>query len=602
MTALRGFLQSIGKSESSPVGEEMSADHVASVKRHLQETELSERSKSDRRSLLNAWRVSFELMNVTAEMGSRGRERRSADTQAAAHTPFETGLRAALKKASLSPKRAAIIAGVSTSALGRWTRGALPNLRSLSSLEKLEQTLMVPDGHLVELLKTSHYNCEPVHRNEYRESLKSRYSIKYVVKPDMLSEQFKSSWERLMQHKCSLRSDGKLRRNGGHWSVTGSAASPGAIPGITTYNGSHFASAGILWNHLSAFVGYLQLPSEKGGWGLGSQEVQSLAWLVIPEALNRYLDFQTERSGGLRHTGHAVFCTCVASLTHPEHGFLSQSPELLAQLPASVVRGRTWSDLCAAARADASRWKSTCVDVSRDPLLPIQYLLDQSNPLAPIFSAMQRLRELGNNAPAGSLEEAIARRNELLLGLITSNPLRRKNLIDLTLCNDNSGSVYQTNAGEWRIRLPGAAFKNGKRRSQRARPYDVRIASWLHPLISDYKRSFRPALVTPSSPDNLFLSRYGKPLNDMTHVLLELTGRLIPGSGGFGCHAFRHLVATDWLRRNPEDFLTVAELLNDTLEVVMSTYAHLKKDDALSRHANQLVDSLPAYLRGMKPT
>lgn len=602
MTALRGFLQSIGKSESSPVGDEMSADHVAYVKRHLHETELSERSKSDRRSLLNAWRVSFELMNATPDMGSRGRERRSANAEAATHTPFEIGLRAALKKAALSPKRAAIMAGVSPSALGRWTRGALPNLRSLASLEKLEQTLMVPERHLVQLLTTSHQDCQPLHRNEYRERLSSRSLSKYLLKPDMLSEQFRTSWERLMQFKCSLRSDGMLRRNGGQWSPTGNSASPAAIDGITTHNGSHFASAKVLWNHISALLGYLQTSPENGGLGIGSQEVQSLAWVVIPEALNGYLDFQTERSGGLRHQGHAVFCTCVASLTHPEYGYLSQSPELLSQLPESVVRGRTWNDLCASARALASRWKSKCVDVSRDPLLPIQFLLDQPNPLAPIFTAMQRLREIGDSAPARSLEEAIARRNELLLGLITSNPLRRKNLIDLTICNDNSGSVYKSNTGEWRIRLPSAAFKNGKRRSERARPYDVGIAPWLHPLISDYSRSFRKTLAQPNSPDNLFLSRYGAPLHDMTHVLLELTQRLIPGSGGFGCHAFRHLVATDWLRRNPADFLTVAELLNDSLEVVMSTYAHLKKDDALSRHANQLVDSLPAYLRGRKPT
>ena len=86
----------------------------------------------------------------------------------------------------------------------------------------------------------------------------------------------------------------------------------------------------------------------------------------------------------------------------------------------------------------------------------------------------------------------------------------------------------------------------------------------------------------------------------MSHGVLDLTRTHIPGCGGFGPHAFRHLVATDWLRRNPNDFLTVAELLNDSLPVVMKTYAHLKQETALARHSDQLQALLPAYLRRSK--
>ncbi|PKO70219.1 MAG: hypothetical protein CVU22_02450 [Betaproteobacteria bacterium HGW-Betaproteobacteria-16] len=235
--------------------------------------------------------------------------------------------------------------------------------------------------------------------------------------------------------------------------------------------------------------------------------------------------------------------------------------------------------------------------MSRDPVQPIQFLLDQANPLAPVFEAMRRLRDIGNAASKGSLEEAVARRDELLLGLLLSNPLRRKNLIELTVRPDNSGTVYQSSANEWRIRLQRATFKNGKKGTQESRTYDVRVAIWLNELLTDYARHFRPLLAGASGHDNLFLSRCGTPLNDMTHRVLELTKHLISGSGGFGPHAFRHLVASDWLRRNPGDFLTVAELLNDTLEVVLSSYAHLKQDDALTRHSNQLNELLPDYLR-----
>ena len=57
-------------------------------------------------------------------------------------------------------------------------------------------------------------------------------------------------------------------------------------------------------------------------------------------------------------------------------------------------------------------------------------------------------------------------------------------------------------------------------------------------------------------------------------------------------HAFRHLVATDWLTQHPNDFLTVAELLNDKFDTVMTNYAHLKRDISFSRyeeHINRLL-------------
>ncbi len=597
MTALRGFLRSVGKTETSPIGEEMASEHTSAVRRCLAQLDVGERSKSDRRSLLNAWRVTFDLMGAAPEVCVRGRERRRADIPSHAPTPFESGLRAALRAAGLAPKQAARLAGVSTSAVGRWTRGALPNLRSNTTLDKLESVLQLPTGRLSDLLRETLGKSAPLQRNDYRERLKARCGDVYLLKVSDLSERFLTDWKNLLQHKTAIRTASKRRYTGGRWSVTGDAHSKGAIPTISTLNEKHFASASIFWNHVSAYLGFLQRPVERDGCGEERDATQSLAWLVIPEALDAYLTFQTERSGGLRHKGHLVFCKYVGSLTHPEHGYLLQSPELLEQLPEAAVAGRTWTELCGLARRTVAEWKSACSDVSRDPVQPIQFLLDQANPLAPVFEAMRRLRDIGNAASKGSLEEAVARRDELLLGLLLSNPLRRKNLIELTVRPDNSGTVYQSSANEWRIRLQRATFKNGKKGTQESRTYDVRVAIWLNELLTDYARHFRPLLAGASGHDNLFLSRCGTPLNDMTHRVLELTKHLISGSGGFGPHAFRHLVASDWLRRNPGDFLTVAELLNDTLEVVLSSYAHLKQDDALTRHSNQLNELLPDYLR-----
>lgn len=53
-------------------------------------------------------------------------------------------------------------------------------------------------------------------------------------------------------------------------------------------------------------------------------------------------------------------------------------------------------------------------------------------------------------------------------------------------------------------------------------------------------------------------------------------------------HAFRHLVATDWLTAHPNDYLTVAQLLNDELDTVIKNYAHLKRDKSFLRYEDHL--------------
>jgi len=68
----------------------------------------------------------------------------------------------------------------------------------------------------------------------------------------------------------------------------------------------------------------------------------------------------------------------------------------------------------------------------------------------------------------------------------------------------------------------------------------------------------------------------------------KLTKRFIPECPGFGTHAFRHLVATDYPRKSPNDFLTVAVLLHDRLETVLAAYAHLREDESFARYEAHL--------------
>jgi integrase len=50
-----------------------------------------------------------------------------------------------------------------------------------------------------------------------------------------------------------------------------------------------------------------------------------------------------------------------------------------------------------------------------------------------------------------------------------------------------------------------------------------------------------------------------------------------------GPHSFRHIVATDWLKRYPNDFATVAGFLHETETTVRIAYAHLVTADHTRR-------------------
>lgn len=594
MTALRSYIASIGKTETSPVGVEMSTEFHEGLRAHIAAAGISERSSADRRSMLNGWKTSFDLMQVAPEARTRGRERRRADVSAREQNLFERGLKSALRAAGLAPRRAAMLAGISTAAIGRWTRGAIPNVRpNSSSILRLEKVLGVQNGHLSSLLQQTRQRLEPVSRNEFRARLRANKATPFrTLSQADVSECLFHQWQSFADYKTALRAGNLLRNPRSRWTASGGSGCHQPRPGIDSFNGIYYASANIAWSHLRAYYGFLLLSKEHGGYGLEKSRVQTLAWLAVPEAVDAYLEFRTTRSNGQRHGGHAAFATFIATMNHGETGYLTQNSQFLDDVPAEHRGNRNWLELCQASLIAAKDWNRASQEVSRIAAEPIQSMLDLEAPLQPVFNAMQALRRRSELAPSGSLDEAGARRDELILGFLISNPLRSKNIIELTYRPDNMGELYESSPHKWRVRL--AKMKN--RANPKASRYDVAVADWLNCLITDYIKYFRPTLESGQGSDKAFLTRRGGKMTGLGQRIQRMTRELIPGTGGFGPHAFRHLVATDWLHRNPNDYLTVALLLNDTLEVVMNTYAHLKRDQALARHSQQLAPMLPDYL------
>lgn len=589
-TALRKWLEGHKFAENSFVGREFEDDFESTLIRHLEYCGLNARSAADRRSILRAWKYTYDAMGKGDESRTK-RERPSTQNPPLKLTPFEHAIRKGLSAQKLLPKVAARQSGISVSAMYRWMRGALPNTRSLPSFAPLEKLLELPTGTLHTAYQESLNHHKPEYPNEYRLSLGARIKSEYRLTFKECSSSLLAEWRDFLRYKTSP-TPGELRRSKkGRWSTVNVAfSSSRQVPHLMV--GSEVVpTADLQWGQFRGFLGYLRLPVAQGGMGRSIDEVQSMSWFAVPECVEGFLTFLMNRAGGKRHTGLSSFCAFVCSLTDIKYGYLSQQPQRLASLPFEVVGTRPWESLCSQGHSTALAWKRDCIDKSRSPAETIQYFLDQDKPLQPIVDAMRALRKAGDCCATGSRDELLARRDELILALFLANPLRLKNWMTMRYAGDNSGDIRRRGDGSWRLQLSSHRFKN--RAAKAGEIYNVGIAKWVTPLFDEYVQRVRPALMRElvAPHDVLLVTDEGNPMVHLGRRVFELTKRYVPKSGGIGPHAFRHLVATSWLMEYPNDFLTVAELLNDTLDVVMRNYAHMKKDVAFTRH-DEFVQSL----------
>lgn len=586
LTALRAFMRNHQRSETTSIGSELAEEFDSAVKAHLAGSDLSERTRADRRSILNAWRLTFVEQGLTSDSLSRTKARRIVTESG--QTPFESTLKAAIKQAKTTAKAAARKAGICTSALQRWTSGAIPNVRTVDTLHRLDAVLGLETGTLAKALAqttqtsaTKKFN--PQGATAYRERQSQRVREPYHLKEHELTPQFLQEWRRLFDYKTSIRPAPLLRSASGRWALTDAKLSAIKPNQLVSRGNAVSASAAVAWARVAGFLGFLRLPIERGGYGVAADQAQALAWLADAQAVNAYMQFLADRSGGVCHTGHRVFAGLLISLTNPKTGYLTQCPQLFERLPADVLNGRSPADMCHDACEMARAWKPQASSKSRNPLDPIRSLVELDEPLAPVLQAMGTLRRIGNAAAAGSKTELLARRDELILGLLIACPLRAKNLQTLTYNPNNTGSIYRTGAGQWRVRIELANLKNGKSKKALG-VYDVPLPGWLNGRLDDYVATVRPLLVGGRDSGYLLLTEDGNRLDSLTALVVRITRSYVPGCMGFGPHSFRHIVATDWLKKHPNDFLTVSELLGDTIETVIREYAHLKQDTAFSRY------------------
>jgi hypothetical protein len=201
----------------------------------------------------------------------------------------------------------------------------------------------------------------------------------------------------------------------------------------------------------------------------------------------------------------------------------------------------------------------------------MQVLKAPPSPLMSLDSLVAAVKRFEAQRPlTDDHEEAIWGRDLLLLALMISNPLRARNLRELTYRPDGTGHLRRTAQGEWRIFIHRQEFMNPWER----RSYDMRVDRSVWPYVERYVTSYRhmlgecrPELVFASSnaPDRAWWG--------LSQRMKALTGRNLR-CPGVAPQDIRHIVASSIIEKTG-NFRLAAAVLHCSPAVLKKHYSHL---------------------------
>ena len=406
-----------------------------------------------------------------------------------------------------------------------------------------------------------------------------------------VTSNLKQEWAELLIFKTGVMPE-LQRQKTGRWSTTSKSPKHKSEQRWYCFLGKHYvATADVAWRHVANYLGWLSLPKERGGPGLPSPTTQTLGWLLVPALLRKYLMWRVARADNIVHSGITYFIKFVSSLTHPQTGYLTQTPTASSNLPDGTLVSTDIKVICAEAFHFSRNSIATLAEQtgkSRNPMEPLKAVLELRNPLEAVGDMVIRMK--AERPMTEGTSDAVWARDLLLIKILSSNPIRAKNLKMMTFAQDNSGNLYQTADGSWRLRFDKSDFKNF-RGAAKDREYDMPIDKSAWGDIERYIKRYRPLLPYAAELPYVFLSSDDKhmgPWENLNRRVFNLTKRFLWRCPGDGPHGFRHIVATSILKLSPNDWQTAALVLHDQVATVEKHYAHLRSCDGGTRMLNLL--------------
>jgi hypothetical protein len=386
-TALRGFMKANGLQMDDVVGDELRMRYPEALERFIEVLRVdgrSQRSITNTRCALRPWReavVEYDTIRALEEDQP---------------TPFARAISSIMT--GHPTKRVAKQAGIPSDMLYGWLQGKTPRVSSYKYILRLEAFFGLDPQSLVQTsgIRLAGMKREPVGGQpapiEYRNRVGRLTRMFYAVKPDAHSP-LRQQWKELLEYKtAAVPKYGRTKR--GKWRF-----SPCPLTAETDANwwafldGREVASARICWSKLASYLGWLRLSREAGGRQIPENQVESIAWLAVPDFLESFMDWMRERAG-VRNQAQMQFLAMIAWLVRPRFGYLRQRPEMQQTLPVQY-RNEKWAQLCDRQFDLVEKLVSAYhgeIGVSRNSFEPIRSVIDLQQPMDAVADMIQRMR------------------------------------------------------------------------------------------------------------------------------------------------------------------------------------------------------------------
>jgi hypothetical protein len=368
----------------------------------------------------------------------------------------------------------------------------------------------------------------------------------------------------------------------------------------------HFASESAFRRELEEFYGYLHLASDAEDPDLRGKGMpySALTFPMFVDAnfVEELFKFRNVRGRRDFHAeGLLARLDLRLPLVHPRHGFLWREPE--AFLPDLAYLGSEqpfdsegFTAWCIKQHTDLLKLRSKIekdpkTRMTRDPNTLLSDILDREQPLTFVRDLLANMEA---DRPPANAPEVVRAKHEAdiaLVALWTACPLRVYNM-----CIARRGRQLHRRSDGWWFREYRRNFKT--RMFHKNRPYwEMRIAEPFQHYIEDYMEGWVKALpgFEAGSPF-VWVNQADKNPARLTERGLACRMQMITATYGgirLNCQWIRHVVATDYILNQPGSFIVAAFVLNDSLETVLKSYAHLVAK-AMNRH-------YPRYLEQIFP-
>lgn len=610
VSALGSFLESCGLDKTAAPGPEFDVNYEAKVSVHLLTFE-HKGTRDNNKSRLKTLKKHWEVIS-----SSKVQNKFHIFSEA-----FSYYFNAAKKQdsklnyVSLAEKVGSSNGKIRTFA----TQSIQPNHSSLDLIRLLESELGAPKDALTRFVKSeddtnllSHGINH--HRTVYDNKIAKLRLVPYRLSEEQITEDLKNGFQSFFNFKTNIWGVRPLERNE-PWKLRPVARFNGPaweLKYCSTEDDEHlednkqYAPSGLnRFGMYRTFFGALSNCVEGGNHPYEPKNFR-FVWLADSKLVKIAIEFLFGRMGQYTVTTEALISFSMGLLMH-RFGYVRQHPEFRSQLP-TPVEASAWEEWCDVQLKELKLAleelkKGGHIKRARDPKVRIKEYLDRDQPISVLFELSTNMREHLDTHPLFTQTKfaIVLERDYLLARMITVQPLRIDMFKIMTYRKDNSGSLYRRVDGTWAIRFAPEDFKNLKGAAgDSGGAYDVSfidesVGRDIERFVDQIRTKFK------DDSDNLFVAYQarskveGRLTANLSATFMKRTRQFLKDSMGFGPHACRHIVTTDFLKKNPGQYDVAAAILHDRPETVRKNYEHLTVEDGHKVFQEYLAGVRKAY-------